>query len=411
MTEPQAPEEGEPAADESEEQDWAAQELAFQRALAREPDEREPFAKLRLEGDRFHDARLPISTLAELERYERLVVDAAAARWFAANPRRKNLPRGFRRSFHLVIADVEDGSATPVLERQEAATPYESYYEAGSSDVEAAFTAMILGEELAQEYEWAYGSKDFVDFGKSLMAGEAVNFQPDDERLPLRYTQEVRASTLARLVGPEPPGVVEPVPVVADGAVAGRLVKIDADAQSFGMRLLGDSLIDGHYEDPRRTDDLKMMIGSSAVAPVIRVDGLIRYDEQGRPEEILDARDVEFFEVDGQPWSRRFVELATLEEGWNEGVGGARVEFPALDAARDILAAVQQAGRELPGVFPMEDGGVQLEWASPDRVTSVEIDRELIFSLFDLVVDGRHVQSVDTAVLSEAVDFVLRVTA
>lgn len=411
MTEAKGSEGWEPGADESEEQDRVAQELASQAALAREPDERGPFAKLRLEGDRFHDARLPISTLAELERYERLVVEAAAARWFRAHPARKYLPRGFRKSFHLVIADVEDGSATPVLERQEAATPYESYYEAGSLDVEAAFTAMIVGADLAQEYEWAYDNRDFVDFGKSLGDDEAINFHADDEEMPLRYTPEVRVSTLSRLVGSEPPAVVDPVSVVTEGTVAGRLVKIDADAQSFGMRLLGDFLIQGRYEEPERTDDLKVMIGSSAAAPVIRVDGLIRFDEQGRPEEILDARDVELFEVDGQPWSRRFVELATLGEGWNEGVGGARIEFPALDAARDILAAVQQAGRELPGVFPMEDGGVQLEWASPDRVSSVEIGRDLTFSLFDLVVDGRRVESVDTSVLSEAVDFVLRVTA
>jgi hypothetical protein len=393
--------------------EWDAAELEAQRDLAREPDEPAfvPFAKLRLEGDRFHDARLPISALVELERYERLVVEAAVARWFADNPNRKNLPRRFRSSFHLVIADVEDGSATPVLERQETTTAYESYYEAGSLDVEAAFKAMIVGDDLSDAYDWAYDSKDFIDFGKSLKTGEAINFHPDDDDAPLRYTPEVREATLSRLGGVEPPPVEEPESVETEGTVAGRLVMMNADTQTFGMRLLGDVLVDGRYEEPERTDDLKVMIGSSAAAPVIRVDGLIRFNDQGVPEEILDAREVELFEVDGEPWSRRFVELATLGEGWNEGVGGSRIEFPALDAARDILSALQRSGRDLPGVFPMEDGGVQLEWASADRVTSVEIDRELHFSLFDLIVDGRRVESLDTGSISEAIDFVLRVTA
>lgn len=393
--------------------EWDAAELAAQRDLAREPDEpqMEPFAKLRLEGDRFHGARLPIAALVELERYERLVVEAAVARWFADHPHRKNLPRRFRSSFHLVIADVTDGSATPVLERQESTSAYESYYEAGSLDVEAAFEAMILGADLSDAYDWAYDSKDFTDFGKSLQSGEAINFHPDDDDAPLRYTPEVREATLSRLGGFEPPPVPEPETVETDGTVAGRLVSMDADSQTFGMRLLGDVLIDGRYEDPERTDDLKVMLGSSAAAPVIRVDGLIRFSDQGDPEEILDAREVELFEVDGEPWSRRFVELATLAEGWNEGVGGARIQFPALDAARDILVALRRAGRNIPGVFPLEDGGVQLEWASADRVSSVEIDREPNFSLFDLIVEGRQIDSLETMRISDAIEFLLRVTA
>lgn len=177
------------------------------------------------------------------------------------------------------------------------------------------------------------------------------------------------------------------------------------------MRQLGDREILGAYEGATLTGDLREVLDSNAQAPVIRVDGLLRYDEAGRAVRVVNALQVELFEVDGQPWSGRFIELATLDEGWQDGLTGDRIQFSSLDASRDLLKAFHDEGRALPGIFPMEDGGVQLEWASPSFVTSVEISPDLDFSLYHLVVEGRQSESLDTQDFSEAVDFLRRVVA
>lgn len=58
----------------------------------------------------------------------------------------------------------------------------------------------------------------------------------------------------------------------------------------------------------------------------------------------------------------RFEQLATLEDGWLNGVG--RAPAPAfVQAVRDAERRIMvEAGVPAPHVYPTEDGGLQLEW-------------------------------------------------
>ena len=84
--------------------------------------------------------------------------------------------------------------------------------------------------------------------------------------------------------------------------------------------------------------------------------------------------------IDGEPWSSRFEKLAGLKQGWLDGMkGGLPVAGGALNAARDILLYVKQREGGLPAIFPLEDGGILLEWAAKEAVASIEISPALSF--------------------------------
>lgn len=377
----------------------------------------EEFARLTLEGARFDHARLPVDALEELQRYRRLVLIAARQAWTSANSG-ADLPEDFDEQFDLTIVDVEEGSAISVLDRP--AGPYATFYDQGRDELERELAAALTDEALeasmndliwegqeagttdlpeAQPVRWS-GSlplaslQDFRDLGSSLRADESLKLPTDDVGV-IALTPENRERNLLpiheRTLREVTPTVSKKVPrSYTRNAVAGRLVMLDADLRKFDIETLLYGRVPGKYKKQELTEDLRAVLDSSAQAPVVRVNGRLSYAGADL-KRVLEATSVELLEVDGKPYSRRFIELASLAAGWgDDGVSGEMISFSALDAARDFLDSklVREVG--LPGIFPMEDGGVQLEWATSERVSSVEITPDLDFELFDLKVAGRE---------------------
>lgn len=110
-------------------------------------------------------------------------------------------------------------------------------------------------------------------------------------------------------------------------------------------------------------------------------------------------------------WDVRMGDLKSLEAGWLDGLGQS-LDTAALQAADKVLDAVCPDETEytpkVPGIFPMEDGGVVLEWTNFDRVLTLEIERgkdsgEIMYSMFYLCVKTNHAFEFDTPDFSEIV--------
>jgi hypothetical protein len=85
----------------------------------------EVFKPLRLSGGRFDEAStgtvvFPLEVIAELARYERLLIKVARELWMDEHPTRKRAPKGFDEHLRLRLTAVETGSVGPVLQRREA---------------------------------------------------------------------------------------------------------------------------------------------------------------------------------------------------------------------------------------------------------------------------------------------------
>ena len=65
----------------------------------------------------------------------------------------------------------------------------------------------------------------------------------------------------------------------------------------------------------------------------------------------------------------RLESFRDIEAGWLDGHGSA-VSPQAVDKARMFLEILSKAGP--PASFPMEDGGVSLEWVLGTRIISLD---------------------------------------
>lgn len=368
----------------------------------------QPFATVTMDGDQFEHGRLPVRALAELQRYAALVLQAAELKWREGNPG-KDLPEDFHESFQLTIAEVRPGSATSVLERP-AASVYDPYYEEGRVDFEAALQG-VLSDQTPDPWRELLASNDFGELGSSLNEGEFLSLPATGLRnaeikvTPSDYTKKIHTAHEAatRISLPPPPMVVQRRKESA--WIVARLVALNGLASKFTV-LVDDSGVNGKFTNPEVFDEMKAVLGTSEKSPVVRIFGRMSFvdDELDR---ILDAEIVQVLEVDGEPWSGRFIELAHLAEGWNdEAQTSEPVAFSAMDGAREILRYVMATGLDLPGIYPSEDGGISLEWASPLRVITIEVSPDGLFEMNRYSRDGENVSVDPTENLDEVKKFI-----
>lgn len=111
------------------------------------------------------------------------------------------------------------------------------------------------------------------------------------------------------------------------------------------------------------------------------------------------------------PWTDRLLHLASLEDGWLDG-DGRRIDPEAVSKAELLLDRIFPKGDNYstrkPGIFPMESGGIVLEWYINDSLVSVEIDphEDELFSMFHLDILGSHSKednSNDIIAIAEAI--------
>jgi hypothetical protein len=77
------------------------------------------FADPKFRGGRFEGNGLPVDVLPELSAYREAIIALAKSLFLQSHIGRQRVPKGFVDSFRLVLRNVEEGSAVPILERVE----------------------------------------------------------------------------------------------------------------------------------------------------------------------------------------------------------------------------------------------------------------------------------------------------
>lgn len=422
--------------------------------LAKVPEEgedgRPEFSAFTLRGDRFAGGRLPIDALIELERYRAILLAAAERAWSRAHPGQP-LPQDFAQEFDLAITEVRDGSATSLLERPDSA--YGEYFDLGRDETERLFQEIVSGLALpaldaddrsdaaeAPDAIEASASTDEIDdpgtetglekvaprstfsrddlvayaslpalrdLGSSLQIDEAAEIStPDGQQVEISFsarTTMIRPFVERVEILTAPPAPPERKHRQKD-SIAGRLIALNPEKRNYTVRTLLFGEVSGRYKDVELFDDLREVLNSNAHAPVIRIVGRMAWVGD-KLDRILEAKQIELLEVPGEAWSRRIVELASLPPNWEEeSQTGEVISFTALEAARELLRAAQESQDSAPGIFPMEDGGVHLEWTIPTRVTSVEIsaDEEPEFVVHSFTLEPKTSTELTTTNIAEA---------
>ncbi|HEY6722627.1 MAG TPA: hypothetical protein VI197_01310 [Polyangiaceae bacterium] len=332
---------------------------------------RSAFATLVFRGKRFDGAAMPLEALPELAAYRDLLAAVAREFFFAANPGRVRLPKGFADSFRLSLTRIEPGSAIPIVERELPASqlfPVGDLFDTARDEVAAAVEAVSANAPLPSWLTPSVAVR-FASFGRTLKDDEAVVLAPAGERVGAEYNRHVRRRIL--LAGQ---GTYE-----EDVDLIGVVREADADQDSFEIRLGDDRRVPVRVSPSLLSQVLRSFQRESA----IRVSGIGVYDPEGKLLRVSQASDVSAAEegdvASGRPGCRIPVpvqvdSLKGLQDGWLDGEGVAFCA-EALAWSSKLLESIT-IGFELatPHIYPTPAGGVRAEWSRPHWEISAELD-------------------------------------
>lgn len=80
-------------------------------------------------------------------------------------------------------------------------------------------------------------------------------------------------------------------------------------------------------------------------------------------------------------------ELKTLEENW-DSYGGQPIDRELIPKAMELLRAIRSSGVSKPFVAPVPNGGINIEWNTPEKFLGVKIRKDEIRYFFANRVDG-----------------------
>lgn len=106
------------------------------------------------------------------------------------------------------------------------------------------------------------------------------------------------------------------------------------------------------------------------------------------------------------PLHDRLVELYSLPPGW-DGDDAKTVSDETYAGACRIVKEALKRDLPMPGIYPMSEGGLSLEWASPKAVLSIEVLGELAtFQILDVSKPDNFIFTSDVG-LADATDRIL----
>lgn len=333
---------------------------------------RVPFATLVFRGKRFDGAAMPLEALPELAAYRDLVAAVAKELFFAANPGRVRLPKGFDASFRLKLSRIESGSAVPVIDRDFEMAPLFAgdYFDRARAEVEQAIASQHTGAPFPAWLKPEVAGR-FSSFGRTLRDDESVVVAEAGKREGAVYDRRVRRAILVRSQGT----------YEEDVELVGVVRETDADQDSFEIRLGTDRRV------PVRSSRVffSQVVRSLQRDTAVRVSGTGIYDAEGKLLRVAQASDVSPAEegdvASGRPGcsipvDEQVASLSGLPDGWCDGEGRSFDDAGLAWAAELLHGIVEGFDLATPFVYPTPEGRVRAEWSRASWEISAELDPE-----------------------------------
>lgn len=330
----------------------------------------EPFAELRLTGERFDDAHFPVDALHEIIRYQQLIIAAAQATWATEHDGEKPLD-SLGESLELSITEIRAGSAISVLERPDSAEHDQLFVE--SKNQVDRLLHSLESDQLTPENLPAWAStKDFWDFGSSLQPQESIQVQStsashrgyitidrkvrDEKLFPLKRDLERARRTTSSFE-----------------LIYGKVTELNAENTSFEFELPTGKKVHGRFTEPDMVGTFRKYLDASSQAPLITLAAKvgIRNTEVTKIYNVACA-----YKPGDQPLTnlfKRLNEISNLKKGWLDGENGQAVSHKIILNASQIVSSLDFQTTIPPRIFPTEDGGILIEWASGDYVANIEV--------------------------------------
>ncbi|WP_456015767.1 hypothetical protein [Pseudomonas fluorescens] len=323
-----------------------------------------PLIEPRFVGRRFEDHTIPLELLRDLAVLEEFVV--AVAKWiYVQDNARQRTPKGFTSPLTIALTAVNKGSACPAI-AIEYEDPTAGLFPAANEDfffraaqaIGNAIDAAEHNEPITQIPPNLLGY--FDRFGRGLRDGEILEFFPGNAR-PARLTKLTRRRLLLASQNEE---------ITEEVTVRGMVPELDQAKMSFELQLPGGRKITSTVDAIHLDTILEAMNGYRNGVKV-SVSGIARFDRHERLDSFDMIEDAVIIETN-DPLAR-IDELRLLKAGWLDGIGLVPSK-PEFDWLEDFFASQYPAALPAPYIYPMEDGGIQLEWRTANQDMSLEIN-------------------------------------
>lgn len=351
----------------------------------------EEFTPFTLLGDRYDAEGAPLDSLKELANYQRLLTALAEDIYLAENEKLKRIPQGFGIKTELRLSTIKDGGSRPVLILLES--DISRYLRASKQEISRIFNNAIrgiYGEE--SRYSYSRNTKAaLAEIGSDLIAGESLGFRAG------AYTGTVREGFQRRLAE---------VKREQDAPVLGHVVALDYARRTFDVRLLNGKRVHGHYSDDAVANDLHTLMQRPGENSVVRLSCLLDRGIAGI-EKILDVSDAKVFMSMKKPWHSRLLGMLSLPRGWHEDTGEP-ISTEIAELTETVLQKLDKDDLELPQIFPVPDGGIQLQYAEAASGRSLEVT--LVPDEYEKYLESGEANNEDLALKTpgEVLDFLKR---
>jgi hypothetical protein len=315
-------------------------------------------------GKRFEAHSIPVEVLKDWAAFEGLIVEVAKWLYLERFPRRKRTPRGFTQSFSLHLATIEPGSAVAVLERPLPAgtlipDAFSDWFDKARDRVLETIDAAAHGadvEHLLPKTLLAY----FDQFGRSLREDERIEFTRSaalndkvvyDHRV--RKTLVLKSAAVYR----------------TEESIRGSLSELNLESRTFTLKLIGGEKVVGQFSEELRDAALGAL--NAYGESLVMVEGAVVRDQSDNRKRIEQVTRIE--PLDPLDVPARLESLALLRDGWLDG-GGVGLSSAGLTWLSKAWTSAWPDDLPLPHVYPMPEGGVQLEWGTALVAATVELD-------------------------------------
>jgi hypothetical protein len=312
---------------------------------------------------------MPVETLTELVQYRELILGVARAQFLSTHPKRERMPRGFFDRLQLRLKVVEDGSATPVLER--VAPPGSLLVDAADEfthardSIESAVAAVESGDDIPEDFPLD-ALVLFNRFGQTLRPDEAIELRGGGAQTGPCYTAETRRNLVLRVSKTYQEELRD----------IGWVSEVDANGMRSRIRLRtrAPSPVLAPL-DEISFGPVKEVLEPNGEGPPVWISGMGVFDASRRLLRLDAIHDVRVLDDpdDLALLDSRLDELASMESGWLDG-DGVRPDVVALELARRVLAELLAFEVPRPRVFATPEGGVQAEWSLNNHEVSVAFE-------------------------------------
>lgn len=320
---------------------------------------KESFIQPRFIGPRFEEHTLPLSAAKDLAAYEELIVELAKHLYLTKHGDRQRVPKGFADGFHLHLQRIDEGSAKPLLALVMAGALMNSL------PVEFAEAKTLINEVIAtdesEKLPVAFPKELYPFFnriGRSLEAGESLEWTPDDLANPSALTPAKR-KRLALAMG---------TTYEAEVDVVGQVFTLNTDKNEGQLRTGENERVSFQYDQPF-LGELKEALGNGIL--YAHIEGVGVFDVNDRLKAIKEIEQLEI--VPHYALTSAIDELNGLEDGWLEGHGIAPDPKDLARLSEELIESFPP-GIDYPAVVPTEDGNVSLEWIKPAARIELEVN-------------------------------------